>query len=662
MTKKEPAGLDPGGQYTVTSPKPIVPSGDRPPHSDDAEADVLTGLMNGAPMPEGLVADHFYVGANAELYKICTDLVGRGLRPAEPQIRNVLEESGRLKAIGGHARLTELEFSSAAADLQPIADRIIGLFRQRESIRLGRELAMSYDIDKVTAELQRLNDSCPIRSVNDWPERQPIPESADPVPGLPVELLPKALRPWLVDLAERDVLPLELFAVPALIALGSVVGRSFAIRPELRNNWTVVPNLWGGIIARPGLLKTHAIESGLAPLSPLIKAAEEKHIKEARTVSARRMVLDDRLKAARHRKGGATEGEIASLLAEIEECRAVERRLKTHDATVEKLGELLRDNSRGLLVVRDELAGWLRGFDRQGREGEREFFLEAWNGTGSYVFDRIGRGTIKIPALCLSVVGGIQPGKLAAYVAGAVNGGQGADGLLQRLQVVVWPDRYEKWTEPSRWPDHEAEVRAFQIFASLYELDPAAVGAMTDNEIPFLKFAPGAQELFTAWRNKLERRVRGDELLAFPAFESHLSKYRSLMPSLALLFHLVEVVAGSTEPQAGVSLHTAGLAAAWCEFLELHARKIYSVELEPERAAARAIAARIKAGAVEHGSTVRDVYRSQWADLKTPEVVGTGLELLERLGWLRVVPEDRSGPGRRSNLLELHPDLRKSGS
>ena len=88
------------------------------------------------------------------------------------------------------------------------------------------------------------------------------------------------------------------------------------------------------------------------------------------------------------------------------------RRFKTNDPTVEKLGELLRDNPAGLLYMRDELVGLIASWDKQGREGDRQFFLEAWNGDGTYDTDRIGRGTILIPNLCVTIFGGMQPDKL----------------------------------------------------------------------------------------------------------------------------------------------------------------------------------------------------------------------------------------------------------
>jgi Protein of unknown function (DUF3987) len=54
--------------------------------------------------------------------------------------------------------------------------------------------------------------------------------------------------------------------------------------------------------------------------------------------------------------------------------------------------------------------------DRRGHENDRAFYCEAWNGTGAYTYDRIGRGTLHIRAACLSVLGGIQPGPLEPYL------------------------------------------------------------------------------------------------------------------------------------------------------------------------------------------------------------------------------------------------------
>ena len=169
-----------------------------------------------------------------------------------------------------------------------------------------------------------------------------------------------------------------------------------------------------------------------------------------------------------------------------------------------------------------------------------------------------------------------------------MQGGIGDDGLLQRFQMLVWPAVSSKWNNIDRAPHKEGRERADWVFQQIDQLKPEGIGAEAGyGDIPALHFDGEAQELFNEWRGILERRLRGGSEDQAPAFESHLSKYRSLLPSLALIFHLTDVVAGG---QSGpVSLDATQLAAAWCEYLEKHALKIYAAELNHDLAAAHAI-------------------------------------------------------------------------
>ena len=60
-----------------------------------------------------------------------------------------------------------------------------------------------------------------------------------------------------------------------------------------------------------------------------------------------------------------------------------------------------------------------------------------------------------------------------------------------------------------------------------------------------------------------------------PAIESHLAKYRSLIPSIALISHLVD---GDRGP---VPLDPLERAIRWGTYLESHARRIYAPGIEP---------------------------------------------------------------------------------
>ena len=161
---------------------------------------------------------------------------------------------------------------------------------------------------------------------------------------------------------------------------------------------------------------------------------------------------------------------------------------------------------------------------KTGAKAIRRIYLEAWNGDGSYTFDRIGRGTVHIAGLCLSLCGSIQPGKLQQYVYDATEGGAGDDGLLQRFQLLVWPDPPKAWVNVDRWPYKQERERAYKVFQALARLEPTALGATgTDyNPLPALRFTPDAQALFDAWRSELEHRLRSGTIET-PAFESHLA-------------------------------------------------------------------------------------------------------------------------------------------
>src|SRR5262249_17242664 len=134
---------------------------------------------------------------------------------------------------------------------------------------------------------------------------------------------------------------------------------------------------------------------------------------------------------------------------------------------------------------------------------------------------------------CLSMLGGIQPGRLRSYLVDALKEGPSDDGLIQRFQVIVWPDTDPDWTYVDRPPDSRSEELVARIYRKLVGLDP-------ENPVRF-RFAPGAQELFIEWLKELEGKVRRDEL--HPALVSHLSKYRSMMPTFAVLFELTDLAA-----------------------------------------------------------------------------------------------------------------------
>jgi hypothetical protein len=316
------------------------------------------------------------------------------------------------------------------------------------------------------------------------------------------------------------------------------------------------------------------------------------------------------------------------------------KRYLTNDATIEKMHELLSHNPRGLLLFRDELMGFLASWEREGHERDRTFYLEAWNGDGTSVTDRIGRGTIRTENLCISLLGGTQPLKLLGYFQRVLSGLDN-DGLLQRFQLLVYPDASSSWTLVDRLPDASAQRRVTNIISKLAAGDFSAYGASHEagNRVPFFRFNAAAQEAFYLWLQRLEERLRTspDE----PLVLEHLAKYRKLLPALALLFHLIDAADETAnghatgQPPGPISLVSLNRAAAWCTYLESHARRIYGMGLSPAYQAARHLARKIQGKALESSFELRDVYRKEWAFLKTREEVAKACDILVDHGWLQ---------------------------
>ena len=212
------------------------------------------------------------------------------------------------------------------------------------------------------------------------------------------------------------------------------------------------------------------------------------------------------------------------------------RRYLVNDATLEKLGEILKENPNGVTLFRDELTGWLKSMDKQGHESDRGFYLEAWNGNGCYTWDRIGPGNGLHPE-CMRLCLRHDPAR-------SIESLSPAHQSAEKRRTASFPDsrscstriRQEKFIHVDRYPDSRAKNEAYAVFKKLDQLDPAARGCPFDEEreIPYLNFSAEAQDFFDDWRINLENRLRSDTLSN--VMECHLAKYRSLLPSLALQF------------------------------------------------------------------------------------------------------------------------------
>ncbi|MCK9188454.1 YfjI family protein [Acidithiobacillus sp.] len=509
-------------------------------------------------------------------------------------------------------------------------------------------------------------------TTREWPAPERIGSDLPPVPQMDVEaLLPAPLAGYVRDAAHRKVAPPEFVAVSLLVSLGALIGARCGVRPKLLDDWIVVPNLWGAIIAPPSKKKSPSMADGTKPLNWLSAKARENHNKamEAHQEEADR--FDVMMAAAKKAMQKAAEkGDDAAIeqakarIAALKDTKPkppTMKRYTSNDATIEKLGDLLVENPQGLLTVRDELAGLLTSFDKSGHESDRAFYLEAWNGTEGHEVDRIGRGSLYIPNLALSILGGIQPERLERYLDSAAKD-VGNDGLLARFQLMVWPDSLDfEWRDTA--PDKALRDAVYKVFETLDDDDfMAAWGAEPADQfrrIPSFRMCPAAAQAFIAWDTKLQTEIMPT---CQSVLQEHFGKFEKLVAGLALILDMAERAdaGGIIGPiREGPMLK----AIAWAGFLGAHARRVYHLWMHPEVRAAQKLSEALLQRKLPDTFTTADVQRKGWSGLGSPREIAAALEFLESTGWVRPLPKpEMPTPGRPGKGYAVNPKIHLSNA
>jgi putative DNA primase/helicase len=461
-----------------------------------------------------------------------------------------------------------------------------------------------------------------------WPPPQALPDGLLPVDRLDPTTLPSTIADALVDISERLICPIEFVAIPVLTAAGIAIGNRIGVLPkQFDDSWEVYPGFWGGIVGSPGSMKTPAQNESFRCLHHLEEQAGVAYAQAMQTYSKDMKVYEKQLKEF-------TSGKTTVFPAEPKKPPKV--RYIVNDVTYQALGEILAENPSGVLALADEMSGLLQSLDTPGQEAARGFFLQGWGGRGNYTFDRITRGTVVLKNYTLALFGGFQPDRIKLYVRAASNGSSQNDGLMQRFQLLVWPDLPEQVNIVDRQPDR---VAIQKMESTIIRLRSLAGAGLSDSKksstgASLLHFDDQAQILFDNWFLENEIMLRAGDLSQ--AEHSHFAKYRSLIPGLALVFHLLE---GHNGRICSNCLDNALRVAL---VLKSHAHRVYASVYGLDNEPARTLAKRILKGDLQSGFTARTVYSKGWNGL-TRGNVSPALEQLSELGWLKEVLAQTGG-------------------
>jgi hypothetical protein len=380
-----------------------------------------------------------------------------------------------------------------------------------------------------------------------WPEPDMslVSRSRLPAPELDDDALPAGLGEYITAEATARACPRDYIAAGLISAASAWIGN--ARRAAATADWNEPAHLWFALVGSPSTGKTPALRPMIEASRKLERDAEPEWCSalakyELDAEVARAADEEWREQIRRAKKGQVSPPQRP---AEAEApIRPPRPRIVTMDTSTEKLQRLLADNERGLLHVRDELAGWFGGFDRYGGDGaDRGFYLECWNG-GAYVADRVKFNDVplRIESISLAIIGGIVPEKVREVLAGP------DDGLPARI-IFVWPEPAPIASLCERGATDSAE-RRFKLQKAAERLRALGMGTgYLDVPAPLaLPLDGDARGLFDEQRQEAMRQARAVSGLAAGWY----GKNPGRILRLSLVFELLAWAArdrGAPEPE-----------------------------------------------------------------------------------------------------------------
>ena len=433
----------------------------------------------------------------------------------------------------------------------------------------GKDVSDYLDAGGTVEELLKLVEVAPVWTSSTITSTAISTIKAAPVPTwrpFPVSALPEPVRQYAKRAAAAIGVDASYVATALLAALAGAIGNSRLIL--LKRGWVEPAVLWGVLVGDSGTLKSPAIDA--ATKHPRQRQAEAIEVYRKEVEEYERNLDQYKADLDRWKHGGKKKGE--PMPEEL--VKPVCERFTCSDVTVEGLAVLLADTWRGLLLIRDELAGWVGGFDqyKNGHGSDTAHWLTIY-GARDLLVDRktTDRKTTFVRRAAVSICGGIQPATLSRVLGDK----HFENGLAARLLLAMPPRQPKQWTETEI--DEHLDQRIGRLFDQLYRLEPKQDDSDQPEPITLGLSATGKAAWIEFYNQHAERQAdaTGEQAAA-------LSKIEGAAARLALIVHCIREAAGDRTVSDQIDDEDVGAGVVIARWYADEAERVYSVLRESD--------------------------------------------------------------------------------
>ncbi|MBL8762229.1 MAG: DUF3987 domain-containing protein, partial [Phycisphaerae bacterium] len=432
------------------------------------------------------------------------------------------------------------------------------------------------DVDPIRADVEALADKTEPESVT------PHATVAPAFKPFPAEVLPEPIRGFVTEAAKAIGCDASYIALPLLSALAAAIGNTHRI--ALKRGWTEPSIVWTAIVGESGTMKTPAFKLAMKAIRNAQDRAWKEHEAARAEWEAQHLRYEAELTAWKRDAAKAKPGDGYTVAPPEKPAPPIARRYIVSDTTTEALAPILLGNPRGVLLARDELAGWLGSFDRYAKAGkagaDSAHWLSMHNGEAMTIDRKTGiPPTIHVPSASVSITGGIQPGILAR----ALGQEHHESGMAARVLYAMPPRKAKRWTEADVNADTEAAVATVfdRLFSLTMEVDPESADPLNPDLRPRLvRLADDGKRVWVTFYNEHateQAELSGDLSAAWSKLEGYAAR-------LALVVHLTRWAAGDATLRDPARVDEASIAAGvvLARWFGDEARRVYAILSESD--------------------------------------------------------------------------------
>lgn len=477
---------------------------------------------------------------------------------------------------------------------------------------------------------------------------------------IPPHLIPEYFKKY-IELKSLSVgIPDIAHLVPLITIISGILGSCFKVKATKQSDYEESLNLWGLVIAPPSSRKSSAINA----YSKAVRKIDDDYSSECQKFKKDKELelvkIKNQISEIKRVAGKKIQEKDAKKILELESAFALLKNelepswcFSTSDSTPESLALLFKYNFRGILFLKDEMAGLFEQLDKNGYETLKSLLNESWNGGKPFRITRVGRGMIDIPSMTVSVIGGVQPDVIINSFKSELRKGLGGDGFIARFQLIGIYNNSDLKEPNSDVGTLEETEKINNLFLKLHDLTKSFnVTGTFKHESLVLSYS--ANELFKKMHSKISAKTKTSDSTN-QAYISHISKFTRLALSLAAQFHIIDKVTSSSDIFVPIDAKYMSLAIEWADYMDLQAQELYFTIRE--NVSAINLIARIKNQSIIDGMTVRAIYRNGWTGLSHKDDVLSAIEYISDSNWITVCTGNPNGGGQSTEVIRLHPDV-----